>query len=344
MSVVALLALDGMPAHQLSTPGLVLAAALNSSRADYELRVCAPSGTITTEAPAAMTVTAPWGLEGLADAAAVIIPGHTGFLGDPPADVSAAVREAAGRGSRVLAVGTGAFTLAATGLLDGRRATTVWQHLPQLAARHPRVEIEASGAVVVDGPFLTAAGAFGGMDLVLRLIEYDHGPLVVAATIRRLVQPLHQEARSAQAEIDRALAETAGLEPTMRWVEANAHRTLSLTEIAAHARLSVRSLNRRFWEHTGRSPLEYLLRTRLERARYLLESEDATIEQIAERTGFGSPESLRRHFHRATGTVPSAYRKAYRGRHTTPPAGIQPPGTQLPGAPRPDTQPPAPPR
>ncbi|MFI2029859.1 GlxA family transcriptional regulator [Streptomyces buecherae] len=312
MSVVALLALDGMPAHQLSTPGMVLGAARDSSGVGYELRVCAPARTFTTGAPAALTVTAPWGLAGLADAAAVIVPGHADPLGGPPAEVVAALRAAAERGSRFLAVGTGTFALAATGLLDGRRATTTWQHAAELAARHPRVVVDPEGAPVADGPFLTGAGIHGGLDLVLALIERDHGPRVVAATLRHLLRPLLAEASSAQEEIDRGIAATAGLEPTVRWLEANLHRPLTLTDIAAHARLSVRSLNRRFRDHTGHSPLQYLLHARLERARHLLEDTDEPVERVAERAGFTSPESLRRHFRRATGAVPRAYRTAHR--------------------------------
>ncbi|MFE6777449.1 GlxA family transcriptional regulator [Streptomyces sp. NPDC057702] len=316
MSVVALLALDGMPAHQLSTPGMVLAAARDSARVDYELRVCAPSATVTTGAPGLLTVTVPWSLAGLADATAVIVPGHAGAADGPSSEVAAALRAAVDRGARLLGVGAGTLALAATGLLDGRRASTAWEHVGDLAARHPGVTVEPEGAVVADGPFLTGAGFYGGMDLVLRLVEQDHGPRAVAATVRHLLRPLLDEAHAAQEEIDRGIAETAGLEPTVRWLDANPHLPLTLADIAAHARLSIRSLNRRFRDHTGHSPLRYLLRTRLERARRLLEETDETVERVAERAGFSSPESLRRHVRRATGVVPRAYRTAYRAGRT----------------------------
>ncbi|EPH43632.1 helix-turn-helix domain-containing protein [Streptomyces aurantiacus] len=314
MSVIALLALDGLPAHQLTTPGLVLdAVARSAPRSAYTLRICAVPRTVTTAEPAPMTITADQGLEGLEGADTVVVPGHQGLGADPPPGVAAALRRAVDRGSRVAAVGTGTFTLAAAGLLDGRRATTVWSHVPELAARHPRVDVDPAGTLVVDGPFRTSAGFLGGLDLYLRLVEEDHGRAAAAATARRLVLPVYDEAGAARDELDRARAGTGGLGPTVRWLEAGLDRPLTLADIAAHARLSVRTLNRRFRAHTGLSPLQYLLRARLDRARHLLEQDaDATIEEIAARVGFGSSASFRRHFRHATGMTPRDYRASAR--------------------------------
>ncbi|QIB46028.1 GlxA family transcriptional regulator [Streptomyces aureoverticillatus] len=329
MSVIALLVLDGVPAHQLTTPGLVLDAVARGASGDaYELRICAVPRTVTTAEPAALTVTADWGVEGLESADTVVVAGHDGFLDEPPAGVAEALRDAVGRGCRVAAVGTGTFTLAAAGLLDGRRATTVWSHVPELAARHPRVDVDPAGTLVADGPFRTSAGFLGGLDVCLRLVEEDHGPAAAAATARRLVLPVYDEAGAARDELDRVLAETGGLEPTVQWLEASLHRPLTLADIAAHARLSVRTLNRRFRAHTGLSPLQYLLRARLDRARRLLEhDQDATIEDIAVRVGFGSSASFRRHFRQATGMTPRDYRAA-----VAPAAPVAPAATARPGA------------
>ncbi|GGZ30972.1 AraC family transcriptional regulator [Streptomyces inusitatus] len=313
MPVVALLVLDGVPGHQLTTPGLVLDAAACVHRpARAELRICAGPGFRATAGPLPLDIAAPWGLEGLADADTVVLAGHDGFLAEPPAAVLDAVRAAAARGCRVAAVGTGAFTLAATGLLDGHRATTEWHHTAELAARHPRIEVDPAGAVVTDGPFPTSAGVFGGIDLFLHLVGLDHGPSVAGRTARRLIAPVYEDAGATREEIDRELAETAGLEPTMRWLESDLRHSPTHAEIAAHARTSPRSLARRFLRQTGLTPRQYLLRARLERARHLLETEDATIDEIASRTGFGSPASFRRHFHRLTGTTPRAYRASHR--------------------------------
>ena len=138
------------------------------------------------------------------------------------------------------------------------------------------------------------------------------GDEVAAATARQLVLPVYDDAGAARAELARALAESGGLEPTVRWLEASADRPLTLADIAAHARLSPRTLDRRFRAHTGLSPLKYLLRVRLDRARHLLEHDDATIEQIAARVGFGSSAGFRRHFRDATGRTPRDYRAAAR--------------------------------
>ncbi|MER6913303.1 helix-turn-helix domain-containing protein [Streptomyces sp. NPDC000594] len=313
MPVVALLVLDGVPGHQLTTPGLVFEAAAEAHRpARTELRVCSVRPAVTTAGPLPLTITAPWGTDGLEGADTVVLTGHDGFLAGPPAGVADAVRAAAARGSRIAAVGTGTFTLAATGLLDGRRATTEWSHTAELAARHPRVVVDPAGTVVADGPFVTSAGVLGGVDLCLHLIGRDHGPPVAGRTARRLIALMREDAGATREEIDRELAESAGLEPTLRWLENRPYDAPTLAEIAAHARTSVRSLNRRFRERTGLTPRQYLLRIRLERARRLLETGDGTVDEIAARTGFGSPESFRRHFRRLTGTTPRAYRTAYR--------------------------------
>ncbi|WP_030672676.1 GlxA family transcriptional regulator [Streptomyces rimosus] len=315
MSVIALLVLDGVPAHQLTTPGLVLEALAHGAPGGdaYELRICAVPRTVTTAEPAALTVTADQGLEGLDGADTVAVAGHDGFRGEPPVGVAGALRDAAARGCRIAAVGTGAFTLAAAGLLDGRRATTGWSEVPALAQRYPAVDVDPAGTLVVDGPFCTSAGLFGGLDLWLRLVAEDHGPAVAADVARRLVLPVREEADAARDELARAVAGTAGLEPTVRWLEASLHRPLTPADIAAHARLSVRTLNRRFRAHTGFSPLQYLLRARLDLARRLLEQEDeATVEDIAARAGFTSSASFRRHFRTATGSTPRAYRATAR--------------------------------
>ncbi|MFD4828678.1 GlxA family transcriptional regulator [Streptomyces uncialis] len=304
MPVVALLVLDGVPGHQLTTPGLVFEAA----SAPTELRVCSVRPAVATAGPLPLDITVPWGLDALADADTVVLTGHDGFLAEPPAGVPDALRAAAARGSRVAAVGTGTFALAASGMLDGRRATTEWCRTAELAARHPGVEVDPAGTVVTDGPFLTSAGVLGGIDLYLRLLGLDHGPPVAGRTARQLIAPLHEDVGATREEIDRELAGTAGLEPTLRWLQEHPYDAPSLAEIAAHAGTSVRTLNRRFRERTGLTPRQYLLRARVERARRLLESGDGTVDEVAARAGFGSSASLRRHFRRLTGTTPATYR------------------------------------
>ncbi|MET7299583.1 helix-turn-helix domain-containing protein [Embleya sp. NPDC005575] len=313
MSVIAVLALDGIPGHQLTTPGLVFGTACRDHPGvAYELRLCAAPGLRATGAPAALRIATPFGLDGLADADVVLVPGHDGHRDEPPTGVAAALRAAAARGSRIAAVGTGTFTLAATGLLDGRRATTGWRYLEELAGRYPGIEVDPLGTVVEDGPFLTAAGVFGGLDVCLYVLRGDHGPRVADETSRELITPLHTYAYDVRDTIDREVIESVGLEPTLRWLEANLHHPLTVADIAGHARTSVSSLTRRFHAHTGLSPLQYLLRARLREARRLLTETDVPVERIAARTGFTSPAALRRHFRALTETTPRAYRRAHR--------------------------------
>ncbi|MGV9314047.1 GlxA family transcriptional regulator [Streptomyces sp. NPDC003691] len=310
MPVVALLVSDGVPAHQLTAPAAVFdaAAAAGAAPGGYELRICSAAPEITTAGPVPLRITVPYGLDCPAGADAVVVAGRDGVPGAPPPEVSAALGAAAARSAWTGAVGTGAFTLAACGLLDGRRATTEWGHLAEFAARHPGVTADPAGTPVRDGPFTTAAGVLGGVDLFLRLVAHDHGPDAADRTVRWMIAPVYADAGATREGIERELAGTAGLEPTLNWLAANLHRPLPLADIAAHARMSVRSLNRRFREQTGLTPLQYLLKLRVDRARQLLAAGDGTVEEIAARTGFGSPAGFRRHFQRLTGTTPSACR------------------------------------
>ncbi|MFH8796971.1 GlxA family transcriptional regulator [Streptomyces sp. NPDC017941] len=315
MPVIAVLALDGAPGHHLTTPGLVFGTACREypEEVSYEVRLCAAPGFRATGGPGpALAVRPPHGIEGTADADVVLVPGHAGHrAGQPPGDVLAALRAAASRGARVAAVGTGTFTLAATGLLDGRRATTGWRHVEELAALHPRIDVDPGGTVVEDGPFCTAAGVFGGMDVCLRLLARDHGRRVAGRTSRELITPLHTDADSVQEAIDREVAESTGLDPTLRWIDTHLHLPLTLPEIAAHARTSTSGVTRRFRAHTGLSPLQYVLRARLHEAMRLLRETDTPVEAVAHATGFASPAALRHHFRARTGTTPRAYRSAH---------------------------------
>ncbi|MBT2449736.1 helix-turn-helix domain-containing protein [Streptomyces sp. ISL-43] len=280
---------------------------------EYEVRLCAAPGFRVVPSPDPVRVSPPWGPEGLAGADVVLITGHPDHHGEPSASLQSALRAAAGRGTRVAAVGTGVLTLAATGLLDGRRATTGWRHTAELAARHPRIQVDPLGTVVEDGSFLTAAGMFGGLDVCLHILRSDHGARMAGETARELITPLQRDADRVQDTIEREITDSAGLEPTLRWLETRLDRAVALPDIAAHARTSTSSLTRRFRTHTGHTPLQYLLHARISEAQRLLRETGIPVEQIAARTGFTSPAVLRRHFRALTGTTPRAYRQAHRG-------------------------------
>ncbi|OPC79448.1 transcriptional regulator [Embleya scabrispora] len=313
MSVIAVLALDGVPGHQLTAPGLVFGVAGREHRGvEYEIRICSGPGMRATGGPAGLRIGAPYGLDALADADVVLVPGHDRHRDAPPAGVLAALRAAASRGGRIAAVDTGAFTLAATGLLSGRRATTNRRHTDELAELHPDIDVDPLGVAIEDGPFLTAAGVFGGVDVCLRLLAHDHGRRVAEATSRELITPLHVYADDVQEAIAREVADSVGLDPTLRWMRDHLHDPLTVAGLAAHARTSVSSLTRRFHAHTGLSPLQYLLRLRLEEAQRLLRETDLPVELIADRTGFAAPAAMRRYFRALGDTTPSAYRRACR--------------------------------
>lgn len=317
MSVIAVLALDGVPGPHLTTPGMAFgAASRDHPGVAYEVRLCADPGLRVVHSPDPVHVSLPWGLEGLAGADVVLITGHPGHRGDPPASVHAALSAAVGRGIRVAAIGTGVFILAATGLLDGRRATTDWRHTGELAARHPRIQVDPRGAVVEDGSFLTAAGIFGGLDICLHILRSDHGARVAGETARELITPLQLDADKVQDTIEQEIMNSAGLEPTLRWLETRLDRAVTLPDIAAHARTSTSSLTRRFRTHTGHTPLQYLLHARIAEAQRLLRETEIPVEQIAPRTGFTSPAALRRHFRALSGTTPRDYRQTCRAERT----------------------------
>jgi transcriptional regulator GlxA family with amidase domain len=311
MHTVVVLALDQVIPFDLSTPIEVFnRTRLPDGRAAYRVRVCAPTPTVDA---GAFTITAPHGLDALADADTIVLPG----CGDPAVPVAEhvldAIRAAAANGTRIASICTGAFILAATGLLDGHRATTHWLAASQLAKCFPEIDVDPDVLYVDNGQFLTSAGAAAGLDLCLHLIRRDHGSAVAADAARLSVMPLEREGGQAQFIVTDQPPTPRGsvLEPVLRWMQDNAESDLTLEEIAAQAGMSTRTLNRRFREQTGSTPLQWLLRARIRQAQYLLEATDHPIDRIAGQVGFGSPTAFRDRFKRVVGTSPAAYRSAF---------------------------------
>ncbi|MFD0818574.1 GlxA family transcriptional regulator, partial [Micromonospora zhanjiangensis] len=219
----------------------------------------------------------------------------------------------AANGARIASICGGAFTLAATGLLDGRRATTHWLATDRLAARHPRIQVDPNVLYVDNGQFLTSAGAAAGLDLCLHLIRRDHGAAVAADAARLSVMPLERAGGQAQFITHEPPApEGATLEPLLAWMRDNTGRELTLADIARHAGVSTRTLNRRFRDQTGTTPLRWLHRVRVHRAQHLLETTAHSVDLVATRVGFASTTAFRDHFKRITGTSPQAYRRSFR--------------------------------
>ena len=271
---------------------------------------------------AGLEVTVGTDLSRIETAGTVVIPGWRDPGESPSPALVEALRSAHDRGARLLSICSGVFVLAATGLLEGRPATTHWRHTEQLRAAHPGIEVRPDVLYVDDGDILTSAGSAAGLDLGLHLIARDHGQGVANQVARRLVVPPHREGGQAQfagappvPPVGDPLADTIG------WAVANLHRRLTVADLASRAHMSPRTFARRFEAATGRSPFRWLTRQRVLRARELLETTDLGIDAVADRCGLGGAANLRRHFRREARTTPTDYRRSFGNRAS---AGVHP--------------------
>jgi transcriptional regulator GlxA family with amidase domain len=310
MHVVAIAAFDGVVAFDLATPIEVFGRLrLPGGRAPYRVRVC---GAATAIDAGPFTLRARHDLAALARADTVIVPGIADLARPVPRPLVAAIRAAAARGARVASICSGAFVLAATGLLDGRRATTHWLAAAELARRHPAIDVDPGVLYVDSGQILTSAGAAAGLDLCLHLIRRDLGAAIAADAARLSVMPLERAGGQAQFIAHAPPpADGASLAPLLDWLDEHAHRDLPLRAIARKAGMSTRSLSRHFRAQTGVTPAQWLLTRRVRRAQQLLETTACSIERIAELAGFGSTPALRAHFQRIVGNSPQGYRRAF---------------------------------
>lgn len=312
------LALDGVIAFDLATPVEVFGHARASDGQQlYDVAVAGPKRHVSA---GVLGLSVPHGLDQLTRADTVLLPGRS--VGSPPMPepVVRAVRAAAQRGARIASICAGALDLAATGLLDGLRATTHWRAAGALQAMHPTVEVSADVLFVDNGQILTSAGASAGIDLCLHMIARDHGGAVAADAARTAVMPLIREANQAQYIRDDAIGATT-LTTTLEWMERNAHLPISVADIAAHAAVSPRTLHRRFTTELGVSPSTWLAKTRVRAAQRLLETTDHSVDRVATKAGLGSAANLRAKFKEVVGTTPTHYRTALGSAALRPPPG-----------------------
>lgn len=277
-----------------------------------EVRVCgAAPGLVTGGDGLAYAVS--HGLEALAWADLVFVPGYRfPDREDPPQAILDALIAAHDRGARLAAISTGAFALAATGLLNGKRATTHWHYTQALAAKHPQVQVDENVLFVDEGDALTSAGAASGIDLCLHILRSEFGVAASNHTARRLVAAPYRSGGQAQ-YVQRSVPEPHGARfaATREWALHRLEEPLTLHLLARHAAVSTRTFSRHFLKETGHTPMQWVVRARIDRARELLEQSECSIEQIAAMAGLGTGANLRQHFQRILGTSPADYRRTF---------------------------------
>ncbi|MGW7198179.1 GlxA family transcriptional regulator [Streptomyces chryseus] len=261
------------------------------------------------------TIAVEHGSEVLATAGTVVIPPFTcdqeerDWLPVELADALALLPP----GVRIVSICSASYVLAAAGLLDGRPAATHWNDAEHFQRAFPRVRVDANVLFVDNGQVLTAAGVAAGVDLCLHIVRRDHGSEVANRVARLCVVPPWREGGQAQ-YIERPVPRPSvtGTSPTRAWALENLQRPLSLSDLAGHARMSVRTFCRRFREEVGMPPGQWLLQQRVHHARHLLESTDLTVDRVATESGLGTGASLRRHLTAVIGVSPTAYRHTFR--------------------------------
>lgn len=312
MTTVALAITDGMLHFELSLAIEVFGSDLTHIVDPwYDFMLCGPRAVQVGR----FRLDPDHGLDHLRRADTVIVPGWADVDQDPPAELVDAVRAAHEAGARVASLCTGAFVLAAAGLLDDRVATTHWAHTEELIRRHPQVTVDPDVLYVDNGSVLTSAGKAAAMDLCLHLVRLDHGSATANTIARRLVVPPHRDGGQAQFVTTPVPAPgnhpLAGLFP---WVLQRLDQALTVEDLARQAGMSSRHLGRHFRSVTGTTPLQWLLTQRIRHAQELLETTDDTVDTIATATGMGTATTLRRHFARTVGVPPDAYRRTFRSR------------------------------
>jgi transcriptional regulator GlxA family with amidase domain len=313
---VAVLALDGVIPFDLGIPARVFREAIGRDGTSlYEVATCSLGGRpVPTSQDFAVLTEHDERLLSRAETVVIATQEPTPELlasGKLPADLSAALDRIPST-TRVVSFCTSAFVLAAAGLLDGARATTHWALSSQLAELFPDVLVDPAVLFVDNGRVLTSAGGAAAIDLCLHLIRRDHGVDVANGAARRCVVAPWRDGGQAQF-IDRPLPADADASTaaTREWALANLDRSLTLSDLAGHANMSVRTLSRRFRAEIGNSPTQWLLQQRVESARRLLEATDLTVDQIAPTVGFGSATLLRKHLRASVGLTPTSYRHRF---------------------------------
>jgi AraC family transcriptional regulator, transcriptional activator FtrA len=311
--LVAVLAYDGMSIFELGIAVEVFGL-VDMGTDWYRVVVCGERKLRRINASGGIGIIADAGLGSLAQAGTIIVPGWQDVAAAPPEPVLAALRRAHRRGARIASICSGAFILAAAGLLDGRRATAHWAQTDLLARKYPGARIDAGVLYVDDGDILTSAGRAAGLDLCLHIVRRDFGAEIANQVARRLVIAPHREGGQAQFIARPVAVEGDRLAGVIAWAQDRLDRDISIADLAAQARMSRRTFIRRFSAATGMPPGEWVRQARLERARRMLEATRLSIEAVATTVGYGSADTLRHHFRTRLDTSPARYRSSFRAR------------------------------
>lgn len=311
MHKIAILALHDVLPYDLGIACDVFArVVVRGMEQAYEVRVCSEHRKVRA---GFFEIRTDHGLDALAGADTVIVPGTADISGQVSGRVISALQQASARGCRIASICSGAFILAAAGLLDGRRATTHWMGASLLAELYPSIQVDANVLFIDNGNVLTSAGASAGMDLCLHMIRSDYGAEVAANAARLAVTPLVREGGQSQYIAPTSATGASSLQKLVQWAERNLHQPLTLEILASKGAMSTRTLTRRFHEQMGVPPLQWLQTARVRRAQQLLETTTFSIERIAAEVGFGSITAFRERFGRIVGTPPQRYRSAFQG-------------------------------
>jgi AraC family transcriptional activator FtrA len=251
------------------------------------------------------------GVGTLARAGTIVIPNWRDIDEAPPPAMLRALRAAHARGARLMSVCSGAFVLAAAGLLDGQRATTHWRLTGELQRRYPHAQVEPSALYVESNRLFTAAGSAAGIDLGLHVVRQDYGSAIANQVARRMVVPPHRDGGQSQFVATAMPSAGGSLAPLMEWATARLDQPLTADALARKGRMSLRTLARRFESQAGTTPHQWLTHQRVLAAQRLLETSDASIDRVAELSGFATPETLRYHFRQRVGTSPVLYRRRF---------------------------------
>jgi len=309
---VAIVVFDGVTMFELAAAHDVFGTEVTTASGAplYRVLVCGPTPSVTTDMRLRMEV--PHGLDALACAQTVVVPPPL-TPDEVPAEVLDALRRARERGQRILSLCTGAFVLAAAGILDGHTATTHWAECDDLARRYPRVRVDPGVLYVDEGDLLTSAGSAASLDLCLHVVQRDYGTEVATKVARDLVIPLHRAGGQAQ-YIETPVPESSSgdlFADTISWLQANLDQEVTVADLAARAAMSPRTFARRFPASTGTTPLTWIVKERVRLAQRLLETTDLPVDVIAGKSGFGTADNLRKHFGRILRTTPQSYRRTF---------------------------------